>query len=48
MLCMAVLPAKRYNPMVKAFAKQSKQADKPPKVILVACMRRLLTIMNAC
>jgi len=44
-LYMAALVAKQHNPMVAAFAKRL--AGKPPKVILVACMRKLLTILNA-
>lgn len=30
-----------------AFAERLKQAGKPAKVVIVACMRKLLTIMNA-
>jgi transposase len=44
---MAALSARRCNPAIKAFAERLAQAGKPPKVILVACMRKLLTIMNA-
>jgi transposase len=44
---MAALSAQRCNPVIKAFTERLKQAGKPPKVILVACMRKLLTIMNA-
>jgi transposase len=47
MLYMAALTAKRHNPVLKAFAERLKQAGKPPKVVIVACMRKLLTIMNA-
>jgi transposase len=46
-LYMAALSARRCNPAIKAFAERLAQAGKPPKVILVACMRKLLTIMNA-
>ncbi|MDR2128555.1 MAG: transposase, partial [Burkholderiaceae bacterium] len=46
-LYMAALTAKRHNPVVKAFAERLKQAGKAPKVVIVACMRKLLTIMNA-
>lgn len=46
-LYMAVLAAKRSNPAIKAFAERLKLAGKPAKVIIVACMRKLLTIMNA-
>lgn len=44
-LYMATLAAKRYNPMIAAFAKRL--AGKKPKVIVVACMRKLLVILNA-
>jgi len=44
-LYMATLSAMRYNPVLAAFAKPL--AGKPPKVIIVACMRKLLTILNA-
>jgi transposase len=44
---MAALSAKRCNPVIQAFAKRLEHAGKPPKVIIVACMRKLLTIMNA-
>jgi transposase len=46
-LYMAALSARRCNPVIKAFAECLKQAGKPPKVIIVACMRKLLTIINA-
>ena len=42
---MAALVAKRCNPRIAAFAKRL--AGKNPKVILVACMRKLLVILNA-
>jgi hypothetical protein len=47
MLYMATLSAQRCNPVIKAFAERLKQAGKPPKVIIVTCLRKLLTIMNA-
>jgi transposase len=46
-LYMAALSACRCNPLIKAFAQRLKAAGKPPKVVIVACMRKLLTIMNA-
>jgi len=46
-LYMATLSAIRCNPVIRAFAARLKQAGKPPKVVIVACMRKLLTIMNA-
>jgi transposase len=44
-LYMAALVAKRHNPLIAAFAKRL--AGKKPKVILVACMRKLPVILNA-
>jgi transposase len=44
---MAAISAKRCNPVIKDFAANLKSAGKPPKVVIVACMRKLLTIMNA-
>ncbi len=46
-LYMAAVSAIRCNPAIKAFADRLKQAGKPVKVVIVACMRKLLTIMNA-
>jgi len=46
-LYMAVLTAARRNPAIKAFYERLKAAGKLPKVALVACMRKLLTILNA-
>jgi transposase len=46
-LYMASISAIRCNPIIKAFAARLKQAGKPPKVIIVACMRKLITIMNS-
>jgi transposase len=46
-LYMAAVTAIRCNPAIKAFAERLKQAGKTPKVIIVACMRKLLTIMNS-
>ncbi len=44
-LYMAALSAMRHNPPIKAFAQRL--AGKKPKVIIVACMRKLLVILNA-
>ena len=44
---MATVSAKRCNPVIKAFAEKLERAGKPYKVVMVACMRKLLTIMNA-
>ena len=46
-LYMATLSAIKHNDAIKAFAERLKKAGKPPKVVIVACMRKLLTIMNA-
>jgi transposase len=46
-LYMATLSARRCNPVIRAFATRLKQAGKPFKVILTACMRKLLIILNA-
>lgn len=45
-LYMATLSAVRCNPVVRAFYERLKKAGKPKKVALVACMRKLLTILN--
>lgn len=46
-LYMATLSAKRFNPIIKEFYDRLVKAGKPPKVALTACMRKLLTILNA-
>lgn len=46
-LYMAALAAARFNPAIAAFADRLRAAGKPPKVVLVACMRKLLIILNA-
>ena len=46
-LYMATLSAVRFNPTLKAFHQRLRAAGKVPKVALVACMRKLLTILNA-
>lgn len=46
-LYMAAVSAMRCNEVIKAFAERLKKAGKPPKVVIVACMRKLLTIMNS-
>lgn len=46
-LYMAAVSAIRCNPVIKAFADRLKATGKAPKVVIVACMRKLLTIMNA-
>ncbi|MCX7170942.1 MAG: transposase [Proteobacteria bacterium] len=45
-LYMATLSAMNCNGVIKAFAERLKKVGKPAKVVIVACMRKLLTIMN--
>lgn len=45
-LYMATLSAVRYDPILKAFYTHLRQAGKKPKVALVACMRKLVVLMN--
>jgi transposase len=44
-LYMATLAATRHNPPIHALYQRLRQAGKPPKVALVACMRKLLVIL---
>jgi transposase len=46
-LYMSTLVAVRYNPVLKAFYQRLRAAGKLAKVALIACMRKLLTILNA-
>jgi len=46
-LDMAALAAARFNPVIRAFYQRLCAAGKAKKVALVACMRKLLTIVNA-
>lgn len=46
-LYMATLAATRYNEVIRHFYERLVAAGKPAKVALVACMRKLLTIVNA-
>ena len=46
-LYMAALVATRWNPVIRRFYQHLLAAGKPKKVALVACMRKLLTILNA-
>jgi transposase len=45
-LFMAAFNAKQFNPVIRAFAERLQRAGKRPKVILTACMRKLLVILN--
>lgn len=46
-LYMGALAATRCNPAIRAFYERLVAAGKPKKVALVACMRKLLTVLNA-
>ncbi len=45
-LFMAIMSAMQSNPKIKRYYERLKAAGKPPKVAMVACMRKLLTILN--
>jgi transposase len=45
-LYMAALSARRCNPVIRAFAERLAAQGKPAKVVLTACMRKLLVILN--
>ena len=46
-LYMGTLVATRYNPVIQVFYQRLLAAGKAKKVALVACMRKLLTILNS-
>jgi len=46
-LYMACLSAIRFNPVISAFYWRLRTAGKPFKVAITACMRKLITILNA-
>jgi transposase len=45
-LYMAAVSASRFNPTIRAFYLRLKAAGKPFKVRVIACLRKLLTILN--
>ena len=45
-LYMAALTARRDNPRIRAFSQRLERAGKPFKVVITACMRKLLVILN--
>lgn len=47
MLYMAILSATTHNPVIRAFYERLLERGKPKKVAQVACMRKLLTILNS-
>jgi len=46
-LYMATMSARRFNPTIRCFYERLRNAGKPFKVAIVACMHKLLTILNA-
>jgi transposase len=46
-LFMSTWSASRWSPVIRVFYQRLRANGKPPKVALVACMRKLLTILNA-
>ena len=44
---MSIWSASRWNPVIRVFYRRLRDAGKPPKVAQIACMRKLLTILNA-
>jgi len=46
-LYMAAVTAAHHNPVIRVFYQRLRAAGKPAKVALTACMRKLLTILNA-
>jgi transposase len=44
---MATLAGIRFNPVLKPFAERLRKTGKAAKVVIVACMRKLLTLINA-
>lgn len=45
-LYMPMLSAIQFNPLIKTFYKRLVAAGKPKKVAVIACMRKLITILN--
>ena len=46
-LYMAALVASQHNPVIREFHRRLREAGKPAKVALTACMRKILVILNA-
>ena len=47
MLYMATLSAMRWEPTIRDFYNRLRKAGKPAKVAMVACMRKIVVILNA-
>jgi transposase len=46
-LYMAAMSASNWNPLLKAFHDRLKAAGKKPKIVIVAVMRKMITMLNA-
>jgi len=46
-LYMAAVVGVRHNPVIRAFYSRLRERGKPPKVALIACAHKLLTILNS-
>ena len=46
-LYLSVWSASKWNPVIRRFYKRLRDQGKAPKVAQAACMRKLLTILNA-
>jgi len=46
-LYMAAVAAARFNPVIRALYRRLRASGKPAKLALTACMRRMITILNA-
>jgi transposase len=46
-LYLSIWSASKWNPVIRVFYRRLREQGKPPKVAQVACMRKLLTILNA-
>jgi len=46
-LYMATLTARTFNPVIRRFAERLEAAGKPFKLVMTACMRKLLVILNS-
>ncbi len=47
MLYMSMVVAKKHNPMIRRMYRRLLARGKPPKVALIACMRKLIIYLNA-
>jgi len=47
MLYMAALVARKHNPVIRAFADRLAAAGKAKKVVITACIRKLITLLNS-